>query len=313
MHPAPSIIMFTALSGVGFGLLIWLGLGVPALSGWAAFWAFGLAYGLSVVGLISSTLHLGPPERALKAFLQWRSSWLSREGVVSVAALLVMAPFAFWRVFLVPGGVGGLVGLDGLEGSAGLEWLRWLGVLGAALSLLTVICTSMIYAQLKTVPRWNMGLVPVLFVLFSISGGALVTAPVAQTVMGTVVMLLVLTVLQWGYWRQGDRRFAAAGHSMETATGLGGIGSVRLLESPHSGTNYLLREMAFQIGRKHQRRLRLIAAVMVGLVPALLLVTVPLWWAGLAALGVHLVGLFASRWLFFAEAEHVVGLYYGKR
>ena len=82
MHPAPSIIMFTALSGVGFGLLIWLGLGVPALSGWAAFWAFGLAYGLSVVGLISSTLHLGHPERALKAFSQWRSSWLSREGVV---------------------------------------------------------------------------------------------------------------------------------------------------------------------------------------------------------------------------------------
>ena len=301
MHPAPSIILFTALSGVGFGLLIWLGLGVPAVSGWAAFWAFGLAYGLSVVGLISSTLHLGHPERALKAFSQWRSSWLSREGVVSVAALLVMAPFAFWRVFLVPGGL------------EGLEWLRWLGVAGAALSLLTVVCTSMIYAQLKTVPRWNMALVPVLFVLFSITGGALVTAPVAQTVLGTVVMLLVLTVLQWGYWRLGDRRFAAAGHSMETATGLGRIGSVRLLESPHSGTNYLLREMAFQIGRKHQRRLRLIAAVMVGLVPALLLVTVPLWWAGLAALSVHLVGLFASRWLFFAEAEHVVGLYYGKR
>ena len=301
MHPAPSIILFTALSGVGFGLLIWLGLGVPVVSGWAAFWAFGLAYGLSVVGLISSTLHLGHPERALKAFSQWRSSWLSREGVVSVAALLVMAPFAFWRVFLVPSGV------------EGLEWLRWLGVAGAALSLLTVVCTSMIYAQLKTVPRWNMALVPVLFVLFSITGGALVTAPVAQTVLGTVVMLLVLTVLQWGYWRLGDRRFAAAGHSMETATGLGRIGSVRLLESPHSGTNYLLREMAFQIGRKHQRRLRLIAAVMVGLVPALLLLTVPLWWAGLAALSVHLVGLFASRWLFFAEAEHVVGLYYGKR
>ena len=304
MHPAPSIILFTALSGVGFGLLIWLGLGVPVFSGWSAFWTFGLAYGLSVVGLISSTLHLGHPERALKAFSQWRSSWLSREGVVSVAALLVMAPFAFWRVFLVP--VGG-------EGQEGFEWLRWLGVAGAALSLLTVVCTSMIYAQLKTVPRWNMALVPVLFVLFSITGGALVTAPVAQTVLGTVVMLLVLTVLQWGYWRLGDRRFAAAGHSMETATGLGRIGSVRLLESPHSGTNYLLREMAFQIGRKHQRRLRLIAAVMVGLVPALLLLTVPLWWAGLAALSVHLVGLFASRWLFFAEAEHVVGLYYGKR
>jgi len=28
------------------------------------------------------------------------------------------------------------------------------------------------------------------------------------------------------------------------------------------------------------------------------------------ALILHLGGAFASRWLFFAEAEHVVGLYY---
>jgi DMSO reductase anchor subunit len=27
----------------------------------------------------------------------------------------------------------------------------------------------------------------------------------------------------------------------------------------------------------------------------------------------HALGTFAQRWLFFAEAEHVVGLYYGKR
>jgi len=27
----------------------------------------------------------------------------------------------------------------------------------------------------------------------------------------------------------------------------------------------------------------------------------------------HIAGVLASRWLFFAEAEHVVGLYYGKR
>lgn len=301
MHPAPSIILFTVLSGMGFGLLIWLGLGVTEVSGWMAFGAFGLGYGLALVGLMASTLHLGHPERALKAFSQWRSSWLSREAVASVAALVVMAPFAFWRVFLVPSGV------------EGLEWLRWVGALGGVLSLLTVLCTSMIYAQLKTVPRWNMVLVPVLFCLFSIAGGAVVFAPLAGTHWSTVVMLLVLTALQWGYWRLGDRRFAAAGHSMETATGLGGIGSVRLLESPHSGTNYLLREMAFQVGRKHQRRLRLIASVMVGVVPVLLLVAVPFWWAGLVALSVHLVGLLASRWLFFAEAEHVVGLYYGKR
>lgn len=290
MHPAPSIILFTALSGLGFGLLIWLGLGVPYVEGWNAFWAFGLAFGLAVVGLIASTLHLGHPERALKAFSQWRSSWLSREGVVSVAALLVLAPFAFGRVFL---------GVD----------LAVLGWIGAGLSLLTVLCTSMIYAQLKTVPRWNMALVPPLFLLFSLAGGAILAVPG----WGTKVMLLVLTVLQLAYWRFGDAKFAAAGHSMETATGLGSIGTVRLLESPHSGTNYLLKEMAYQIGRKHQRRLRLIAGLLIGVVPVAVLLILPGVIGGLVALLIHAAGLLASRWLFFAEAEHVVGLYYGKR
>jgi len=27
----------------------------------------------------------------------------------------------------------------------------------------------------------------------------------------------------------------------------------------------------------------------------------------------HVAGVLVSRWLFFAQAEHVVGLYYGKR
>lgn len=290
MHPAPSIILFTSLSGIGFGLLIWLGLGEPYVEGWSAFFAFGLAYGLSVAGLISSTLHLGHPERALKAFSQWRSSWLSREGVVSVAALVVMAPFAFGRVFL---------GMD----------LAVLGWIGAGLSLLTVLCTSMIYAQLKTVPRWNMALVPPLFMLFSIAGSGILV----MQGWNLVLMLVVLTVLQVAYWLLGDRKFAQAGHSMETATGLGRIGSVRLLESPHSGANYLLREMAYQVARKHQVRLRLIALVLVGLVPAVVVLLVPDLAGRLLALGLHGVGLLASRWLFFAEAEHVVGLYYGKR
>ena len=290
MHPAPSIILFTSLSGIGFGLLIWLGLGAPYVEGWNAFFAFGLAYGLSVAGLISSTLHLGHPERALKAFTQWRSSWLSREGVVSVAALLIMAPFAFGRVFL---------GVD----------LAILGWIGAGLSLLTVLCTAMIYAQLKTVPRWNMALVPPLFMLFSIAGSGILV----MQGWSLALMLVVLTVLQVAYWLLGDQKFAQAGHTMETATGLGRIGSVRLLESPHSGSNYLLKEMAYQVGRKHQLRLRVIALVLVGLVPAAIVLLVPDLVGRLLALGLHGVGLLASRWLFFAEAEHVVGLYYGKR
>jgi DMSO reductase anchor subunit len=34
--------------------------------------------------------------------------------------------------------------------------------------------------------------------------------------------------------------------------------------------------------------------------------------AALAVLS-HIAGVLTLRWLFFAQAEHVVGLYYGKR
>ena len=77
MHPAPSVIVFTTLSGLGFGLLFWLGLGLPTVTGWVAFAFFAIAYALAVGGLMASTFHLGHPERAWKAFSQWRSSWLS--------------------------------------------------------------------------------------------------------------------------------------------------------------------------------------------------------------------------------------------
>ena len=101
MHPAPSIIAFTTFSGLGFGLLVWLGIDPTPPRGWVGFVFFLIAYLMAVGGLLSSALHLGHPERALKAFTQWRSSWLSREAVCAVAALTVMALYAACLV-LVP-------------------------------------------------------------------------------------------------------------------------------------------------------------------------------------------------------------------
>jgi len=118
MHPAPSLIIFTTLSGLSFGLLAWLGFGLKAPTGFAAIVFFGLAYGLAGIGLMAAAFHLGHPERALLAFTQWRSSWLSREAVLSAATLAVMAPHAaasaFWDMPLpVLGWIGGALSLDG--------------------------------------------------------------------------------------------------------------------------------------------------------------------------------------------------------
>lgn len=291
MHPAASVIIFTALSGLGFGLMFFLGLNIPNVTGWNAFAFFFIAYALAVGGLISSTFHLGNPQRALKAFSQWRTSWLSREGVSAVAALVVMGVYATLLIFF----------------DTRVAWLGWLG---SALCVLTVLCTAMIYGQLKTVPRWNMPVTPVLFLLYSCAGGALLAAALKVA----LIALGLLTLIQVFTWIAGDRQFTKAGHTIETATALGYLGKVRLLESPHSGENYLTREMVHVIGRKHAMKLRAIAILFIGIIPiVLLLVTdVDHLIAGVIILA-HVIGLFTARWLFFAEAEHVVGLYYDKR
>ncbi|MEM9523566.1 MAG: DmsC/YnfH family molybdoenzyme membrane anchor subunit [Pseudomonadota bacterium] len=289
MHPAPSLIVFTVLSGLGFGFLTWIGLGQPAVTGRLALMMLALAYLLAIAGLAASVFHLGNPQRAGRAFTQWRTSWLSREAWVAIFALAVLALYGIGLVFFE---------------------IRWtlLGWLGSALSLVVVYCTSMIYCQLKTVPRWNHWSTPVLFLCFSIAGGALL----ADRVMAAWILLVMLAAVQYVVWRHGDRRFAAAGHTAETATGLGNIGRVRLLEPPHTGPNYLLDEMVFRVGRKHAVKLRRIALVLTALAPALLLTILPTGHvsAGAAAI-LHVMGALLARWLFFAEAEHVVGLYYG--
>ncbi|GAB4550533.1 MAG: dimethyl sulfoxide reductase anchor subunit [Ruegeria sp.] len=290
MHPAPSVIVFTTLSGLGFGLLFFLGLGLPDVSGWVAFVFFAIAYALAVGGLLASTFHLGHPERALKAFTQWKTSWLSREGWCAVLALMVMGLYAIGVIFLDQ---------------------RWsgLGLIGSLLSLATVFTTSMIYTQLKTIPRWNMKLTPAMFLSFSLAGGALLAGQTALA----IPLLLVAALIQILYWRQGDQAFANAGTTLATATGLGDRGTVRAFEPPHTGTNYLLREFVHVVGRKHAEKLRVISFGLAFVLPVLLL-ALPFnhLFAALAVLS-HLAGVAVSRWLFFAQAEHVVGLYYGKR
>ena len=290
MHPAPSIIAFSTFSGLGLGLLFWLGVDATAPTGWVAFAFFAIGYLLAVGGLISSTFHLGRPERAIKAFTQWQSSWLSREAWCAVAALVTMGIYAFLLVFFD-------------------TQVHVLGWIGALFCLLTVYTTSMIYAQLKTVPRWNTVLTSALFLAISIAGGALLSGRVTIA----LVLLVVAGGLQFAWWKTGDTRFKDSGTDMKTATGLGKIGEVRAFEPPHTGTNYLLNEMVYTVGRRHAEKLRLIALALMLVVPVLLLLLPFPHFFGVLALLSHIAGVLVSRWLFFAEAEHVVGLYYGMR
>ena len=239
MHPSPSVIIFTALSGLGFGLLVFLGLKMPDVTGVLAFIFFVIGFGLAVGGLISSTFHLGRPERSIKAFKQWRSSWLSREAIAAVFTLSIMAVYAIGRIFF---------DYD----------IRILGVAGAIMSIVTVFTTSMIYAQLKSIPRWNTKLTPAYFLSLSLAGGALL----AGQIKFCLLLLLISGTIQLLVWIKGDRALALSGTTIESGTGLGTIGRVRAFEPPHTGTNYLLKEFVHIVGRKHSAKLRIIALIL---------------------------------------------------
>ncbi len=306
MHPAPSLIVFTVLSGAGFGMIASLGFGLGRTDGWEPWLAGLLALALSAGGLLASTRHLGNPQRALKAFSQWRSSWLSREAVAATATLVLFALYLIgWLLF-----------------GARTYWLGFLTAFGA---IFTVICTAMIYAQLKTVPRWSKPPTPVLFLAFAASGGFLGLSAIENMlgypptiVVWKAAMALIAAALAAQLWgaQAAEVGRDADGSTPETATGLGAQGTVRQLEPPHSAPNYLLKEMVFEVGRRRAKALRWVAVGAGLLLPFALTLGADFlpgrFWM-LPAFAAHLVGVAAHRWLFFAEAEHVVGLYYGRR
>ena len=305
MHPAISVILFSVLSGAGFGMLGIIGLGFPfAGDTLNVFIISAIGVGFAVVGLVSSTFHLGRPERAWRAFSQWRSSWLSREGIAAVLTLCLYGAYALWWM------------IEGVR-------LEWLGLLVGFGSLATVFTTSMIYAQMKTVPHWNTRLTPLMYLGFALCTGFLLAAGlgveqatganiISIAAIAVLVLAWVIKVIWWKHAKNSG--FENTASSTATATGLGKIGKVRLLERPHTGPNYLTKEMVHIIARKHASRLRMIAMVVGGVVPlgiALLtyLGMLPQLALFVAAL-IMIPGLFAERWLFFAEAEHSVSLYY---
>ena len=111
-------------------------------------------------------------------------------------------------------------------------------------------------------------------------------------------------------WKIGSVRMTLAPPIRANAVIM--IGRVRAFEAPHTGENYLTHEMVFQVGRKHAAVLKVIALVLAFILPvAFLMLPFHHVLAALAVLS-HLAGVLVQRWLFFAEARHVVGLYYGR-
>jgi DMSO reductase anchor subunit len=309
VNPAYSIIFFTTASGAGYGLVALVALDAltnraglpPAL----VLRALALAALMVTAGLLSSTLHLGHPERAWRAFSQWRSSWLSREGVLAVACYPPGLAWA-WQAW-----------------QGGARVATWLPFVSAALALATVYSTSMIYASLKTVDAWHRPSVPANYLLLALASGAVLWLALKHwhglalpdDALRAAVLVALAAFGKWRYWA------GLGGEAQPTtgrATGLDALGTVSSLAWPHGDHNYLLREMGYQVARRHAARLRRIAWLAAYAAPfacALASLALPgLAGGALATLGVPAMalGLVVERWLFFAEARHAVSAFYGR-
>jgi len=307
MHPAFSVIFFTVLSGAGFGLfaliyladLFKLGGGMP---GSHVFWTGVLAIVMVGVGLLSSTLHLANPKNAWRAFSRWRTSWLSREGVLSVA----FYPFAMAYL--------------------GLYWLdmwplarHFAGAVATLLAWLTIFSTAMIYASLKTIRHWNTPLVPAAYLSLGHFSGGMILLVVAMLagvetqpfVMLSLFQLFVAAFVKaiYYYWIG----LLGTGSTINTATGFTRA-QVKLLDAGHTHGTFLTQEFGYLVPRLTAVSLRLISMLLAFAVPVVLLYIALEYQApfvGMVALASVFAGLVAERWLFFAEARHVVNLYHG--
>ncbi|MEE9313144.1 MAG: DmsC/YnfH family molybdoenzyme membrane anchor subunit [Rhizobiaceae bacterium] len=306
MHPALSVIAFTTLSGAGYGLAIVLALGHgnPAALSTKIAWVIALA--LIALGLLASTLHLGNPQRAWRAFSQWRTSWLSREGVMAVVTFIPLTALAAMSVF-------------------GETFHLGLGYLAAIMCGLTVYCTAMIYASLKTIAQWHTRWTPAVYLAFALTMGTVIYISFFGPEVGSrsmtiwVYLTIVFLLVSWGVKYIWTRRAMSIGYgesTIESAIGIGTIGEARLLERPHAMGNYLTNEMVFRVARKHTDKLWRITLLLGLALPIILLVLSLQFgrsggWLLIAACISLYAGIFIERWLFFATAKHVVGLYYG--
>ena len=302
MNPAFSVILFTVLTGMSQGITVFMALmqllaapGRPLLLA-----ALGAGLVLAIVGLACSFLHLGRPARAWRAVLMWRTSWLSREVIAMPAYIMVLALWwiAVWQGHTVPA----------------------LPIAALLLSAALWVCTGMIYKCIRFIGEWAHWLTLANYALIGLASGALATAVVATGIGEGSPSL----VLQW--WALALLGIAAAFRiaslwrnarlvprsTLQSATGIRAA-DVRQTSMGMTGGAFNTREF---FHGKSAATLQLVKPgfLLLGFaIPLLALAasisTGSFAWLALA-LAVHVPGIVAERWFFFAQARHPQNLYY---
>ena len=306
MNPAWSVVFFTTLAGIGQGVVVavaaaTLAGGLPASLTVAA---LGVSLVLLLVALGASFLHLGRPERAWRAVLMWRTSWLSREVIVLPAFIALVA---LW------------LGLH-LWGQAG-------GPRDVALPLLAVIaslglwyCTAMIYACIRFIQEWAHPLTLANYTLIGLSSGLVLFTALAwlagaqhlvRPSAGWALAVTVVAALVRIASIVRNSRLRPKSN-LQSATGIRHP-QVAQKSMGMTGGSFNTREFMHGRTRAFVARIKFFAIGAGFIVPALLLLPALAADGGawlLLAVAVQGVGLLAERWYFFAQARHPQNLYY---
>ncbi|RVU84579.1 DMSO reductase [Leucothrix sargassi] len=311
MQPAFSVIAFTVCSGAGFGLYMLLAmahvLGFMPLDRGTVLAGVLLAMFLIVTGLMSSTLHLANPKNAWRTFFRFRTSWLSREGVFAV----LFFPFA--GLYLI-----GVYFADMKTGEVGF-FTKLMGLFGVMLAFATLFSQGMIYGCLKTIKQWHTPLTPTNYLLLALMSGSLlfnalllVNGQALGVMSGISMGLVVISGISKAAYYHKIR--APSESNINTATGFLDK-PVRLLDVGHTAATFLTDEFGYKTAAGRLKLLKVVVFVCGFIVPFLLTVILASTGAtGLFGVWVFLLsmlGITAERWLFFAEANHVVNFYHG--
>lgn len=313
MKPDSTVIYFTVCSGTGYGIItslmiIFFQNDANISQNIKIIFAI-ISYFLIVSGLLSSTLHLGHPKRAWRALSQWRSSWLSREGVAAIITFIPLTIFFILWIF-----------------ANQIKVTFLFLIVSSIFSITTTLCTAKIYSSIKAIPAWNNPLVPIIYILNSLVIGFLFTLTVLfyfrlkNDMLSNIIILLCLTTLfiKILYWYSIKKPSKS---NIATAIGLGTKDKTTFFEGPHTNKNYLSTEMINEIKIFKSFFLRVIVCTFAYLTPAYYLFQLPYFIMSDYVISYSLIiisffaiiGMFIERYLFFIESKHTVSLYYGKK
>ena len=307
MRPQFSIIFFTTLAGMAQGLLFFIALlniEAPILSApFLAMLALPVSFMLLILSLVASFFHLGHPERAWRAAMMWRTSWLSREVIaLPVVMLLTAMTFLFVVSGLVP------------------SWL-WIALLISILALW--ICTAKIYQCIRFIQEWSHPSTLSNFILLGLTSGGLLlefllmlwnepSAPLSMSMISGanfILLFLALNLKLW-IWRRNQKLKPIS--NLASATGIKGS-NIRQTSMGFMGGSFNTREFFHHQTDRVISNIRKIILLMTYVGPMVLLafsMNSPSIAQIAIALLMHYTGLLAERWMFFAEANHPQNLYY---